>query len=159
MWYVKPDMWQVVGGEHHTNLPRPQFQTDQTYCKAGECFLTWCAGLWPKAQGYHQKLKKTKITWSYGFKGGSRAAADFNFLRLEGLTFEEINTKCKNKTLCPRVHCSLLQNCSFKWFCLWFWWPAQALVIRYLPSLLIQFLCTVYTASCRMKTKCFWTVD
>ena len=57
------------------DLPSPQFQPNQTTCTAGEGLLTWCAGLWARAQACHQDRKKTLTAWSYGFEAGSRAAA------------------------------------------------------------------------------------
>mgnify|MGYP007132308348 CR=1 FL=1 len=53
-------------------------------CTAGEGLLTWCAGLWARAQACHKDRKKTLTAWSYGFEAGSRAAADFTFLQAGG---------------------------------------------------------------------------
>ena len=49
---------------------------------AGEVLLTWCAGLWVRAQACHKdRKKKTLPAWGYGFEAGSRAAASFIFLQ------------------------------------------------------------------------------
>ena len=36
----------------------PQCQPNQTYCTAGECLLTWCAGPWARARACHWNRKK-----------------------------------------------------------------------------------------------------
>ena len=40
------------------NLPSPQCQPNQTLCTAGEGLLTWCAGLWARAQACHYNRQK-----------------------------------------------------------------------------------------------------
>ena len=46
----------------------PQCQPNQTYCTAGESLLTWCAGLWARAQACHWNRQKKETTWSNGFE-------------------------------------------------------------------------------------------
>ena len=36
----------------------PQCQPNQTYCTAGKSLLTWCAGLWARAQACHWNRQK-----------------------------------------------------------------------------------------------------
>ena len=40
------------------DLSSPQCQPNQTYCTAGESLLTWCAGLWARAQACHWNRQK-----------------------------------------------------------------------------------------------------
>ena len=69
---------------HKEIFPSPQHQPNQTCCTAGEVLLTWCAGLWARAQACHKDRKKTLTAWSYSFEAESRAAADFTFLQAGG---------------------------------------------------------------------------
>ena len=61
---------------------------------SSDVLLTWCAGLWARAQTCHKDRKKTLTAWSYGFEAGSRAAADFT---AEGLKESEMNAECKQQ--------------------------------------------------------------
>ena len=82
----QPNQWSVPGveGRHKEISPSPQYQPNQTFCTAGEVLLTWCAGLWARAQACHKDRKKTLTVWSYSFEARSRAAADFTFLQAGG---------------------------------------------------------------------------
>ena len=47
-WHLTCDTWHVAHGTWHVtcirDLPRPQCQSNQTYCTAGEALLIFCAG-------------------------------------------------------------------------------------------------------------------
>ena len=66
---------------HKEIFPSPQYQPTQTYCTAGEVLLTWCAGLWARAQACYNYRKRTITGWSYDFEAGGSEAADVTFLQ------------------------------------------------------------------------------
>ena len=46
----------LEGVNHKEISPSPQYQLNQTCCTAGDVLLTWCAGLWARAQACHKTL-------------------------------------------------------------------------------------------------------
>ena len=53
------------------DLTSPQCQPNQTHCTAGGGLLTWCAGLWARAQACHQNSNKRKSLGATVLKQGS----------------------------------------------------------------------------------------
>ena len=80
-----------AGGRGIIIFSSPQCQQNQAYCRGGESLLTWCAGLWARAQACHWNHKKVNYLeqrfWSIELSSSRQRA------------FDEMNTKCKQGSL------------------------------------------------------------
>ena len=99
----------------------PQCQPNQTYCTAGESLLTWCAGLWARAQACHWNRKK-KVNYL------EQRVCSIELTSRRKRALDKMNTKCKQSSLSAagQLYASkpLLQVVYFFWR---FQWQAWAL--------------------------------